>query len=251
MVFLWSRFTGPNNLLTHPDYAPVFSLRRYLESTAHYLNELSAHAVWTPETAGVLLGALAAGAVLFRSRTLVLAWFLVVLGAAPMAFVSPRGLSAYYIPVMGYAIFIAVGLVRARELLMRSEQHPVATFASRAILFVALFTGLWRWQASTERTFPDHWADLQRIESAAEQFRSHPEWFRRNSSLLIADDPFGEYEWATTFIATVVGNERTVSVHKRRRDQPVPGPDELRNFTNVIGFKDGRYFEMERSIVRP
>ena len=120
LVFLRARFTGPNNLLTHPDYAPVFTVRRYLECTAHYLDQLTARAdLWTPETAGLLLSAMAALAILARSRTLLFAWLLVVLGAAPMAFVSPRGLSAYYIPVLGYAIFLAAALVRGRELAAR------------------------------------------------------------------------------------------------------------------------------------
>jgi hypothetical protein len=249
MVFLWARFTGPNNLLTHPDYAPIFTLRRYLECTAHYLDELSARAnLWTPETAGFLLGGMAAIAILARSRALVFAWLLVVLGAAPMAFVSPRGLSAYYIPVLGYAIFLAVALVRGRESAARVFRlGPTPVFASQAILFLFLLVGMWRWQLSTERSFPDHWADLRKIESAAVQFRSHPEWFKPRASLLILNDPFGEYEWATTFIAAVVGNDRSVTIQKRKQDQPLPSPEQMAQFNAVIAYEDGRYFEVKQT----
>ena len=252
LVFLWARFTGPNNLLGHPDYTPVFTLQRYLECTAHYLDELSARAnLWTPEKAGLLLGGMAAVAIVARSRHLIFAWFLVVLGAAPMAFVSPRGLSAYYIPVLGYAIFLAVMLVGGREFAARILRlRPLASVASQALLFLALVAGLWEWQVSTERSFPDHWADLRRIESAAAQFRSHPEWFRPGASLLILNDPFGEYEWATTFIAAVVGNDRTVTIQKRKMDQPIPGPEQMAQFRTVIAYANGGYYEADRATQR-
>ena len=32
LVYLWVRFMGPNNLLSNPQYVPVFTLSRYLES---------------------------------------------------------------------------------------------------------------------------------------------------------------------------------------------------------------------------
>ena len=249
LVFLWARFTGPNNLLTHPDYAPVFTLRRYLECTAHYLDQLTARAdLWTPETAGLLLGAMAALAILARSRTLLFAWLLVVLGAAPMAFVSPRGLSAYYIPVLGYAIFLAVRSFEAANWPPGCFGYAPRWYSRlrRSCLFLSLW-GMWRWQLSTERSFPDHWTDLQRIESAAAQFRSHREWFKPRASLLILNDPFGEYEWATTFIAAVVGNDRSVTIQKRKQDQPLPSPEQMAQFSTVIAYEDGRYFEVERT----
>jgi hypothetical protein len=249
LAFLWARFTGPNNLLGHPDYTPVFTLNRYLECTAHYLSELSARSDWwTPWSAGLLLAGMAAVALVARSRVLGFAWLLVVLGAAPMAFVSPRGLSAYYIPILGYAQFAAVGIVRTRELLFGATrmQRPIAVASSQAILFAAMVAGMWQWQAKTERHFPDYWVDLQRIQSAAMQFRSHPEWFRAGSSILILNDPFGEYEWATTFIAGVVGNERSVSMQKRMQHQALPKPEQLARFGTVIAYKNQSYFEVDR-----
>jgi hypothetical protein len=102
---------------------------------------------------------------------------------------------------------------------------------------------------ATERTFPDYWTDLRRIESTAAQFRMHPEWFHPDSSLLITSDPFGEYEWASTFIATVVGNTSTVSIQKLRQDGGNPGSEQMARYTRVISYKDGRYFEVDRSSI--
>ncbi|HYP05466.1 MAG TPA: hypothetical protein VER03_04455 [Bryobacteraceae bacterium] len=250
ILFLWSRFSGPNNLLGHPDYTPVFTIARYLESTAHYLDELTAHAnLWTTEFAAILLVTMALIAAAARSRTLIFAWFLVAVGSAPMAFVTPRGLSSYYIPVLGYAIFLAVGLVRVREFLVRSRE-PIGILASQAILFAGLLAVLWQWQDETERQFPDHWSELRHIESAASQFRAHPEWFRPNSSLLITNDPFGEWAWASTFIASVVGNDRSVSIRNLAKIEPRPTPAEIANYTTIIGYAGGRYYQMEPSAVR-
>ena len=70
LIYLWARFTGPNNLLGHPAYSPVFTLERYLDSVAHYLNELTSQSFWTPQDAAILLSSMALIAVAARSRDL-------------------------------------------------------------------------------------------------------------------------------------------------------------------------------------
>ena len=239
----------PNNLLTHPDYAagiycaPVSGMHRALSRPI----DRPCGSVDTGN-GGTLVGWDGRDGDCRPQPNASVCMAPRGLGAAPMAFVSPRGLSAYYIPVLGYAIFLAVTLVRGRELAARVLRlRPAMVFASQAILFVSLVVGMWRWQLSTERSFPDHWTDLQRIESAAAQFRSHREWFKPRASLLILNDPFGEYEWATTFIAAVVGNDRSVTIQKRKQDQPLPSPEQMAQFSTVIAYEDGRYFEVERT----
>jgi hypothetical protein len=244
LVYLWARFTSPNNLLGHPAYTPVFSVNRYLESTANYLNELSSQEhMWTPAGAAVLLLSMAAIALLTRRRDLWFAWLLIVIGSAPIAFVLPRGVAAYYIPLVGYAMFAATALVRTRQVLFR-QRSEVLALASQAVLFTVLFTVVWRWQIHHQRRFPDYWKELAAIESTAAQFRSHPEWFQRGGRVLIVNDPFPEYEWASTFIAILIAKDSSVNIHSMVKLDPKPTKEQMAQYTTVLAFENGRFVQV-------
>jgi hypothetical protein len=239
ILFLWTRFTGPNNLLAHPAYAPVFTLERYLLSTANYLNELTSHEnLWTPQRAAVLLGAMAITAIAARSRHLCFAWLLIVIGSTPIAFVQPRGVAAYYIPLVGYAIFFALILVRAREFLVRTRA-PIPNLASQAILFLLIFTINWKYQQKNERRFPDYWTNLELINATIADFRSHDEWFPKGSVVLIASDPFPENEWASSFIALLSRNDHSLVVHRQGKFPPV------QTYNKIITYKNRKYEEIQ------
>jgi hypothetical protein len=239
-LFLWARFTGPNNLLAHPAYAPAFTLERYLLSTANYLNELTSHEnLWTPQRAAILLAAMALIAIAARSRHLCFSWLLIVIGATPIAFVQPRGVAAYYIPLVGYAIFFAVILVRAREFLVRSRA-PIPNLASQAILFILIFTINWKYQQKNQRRFPDYWTNLELINGTIAEFCTHDEWFPKGSVVLIASDPFPENEWASTFIALLSSNDHSLVVHRQGKSAPA------QTYNKVITYKDRKYEELQR-----
>lgn len=238
LLFLWARFTGPNNLLNHPAYRPVFNLRRYLESTAGYLNELVCMSDWwTPTRAAILLGSMVLVAAISRSRNLVLATAIVILGAAPVAFVPPRGIASYYIPLTGYALFFATLCIWAAGRRLRA----------RILIFVVLYGLAWRWQITRKRELPDYPKELAAIESTVADFRSHPEWFQANSTLLIVNDCFPGNEWASTFLADLVGNQHAMTVHTLVKLDPKPTRAQIESYTHVIGFRDGRYVELDRS----
>jgi hypothetical protein len=241
LLYLWARFTGPNNLLSHPAYSPVFTIQRYLESTATYLNELSSQEhLWTPAGAGLLLLGMAAVAALARNRDLWFSWLLVVIGSAPIAFVQPRGVAAYYIALVGYAMYVSIVLVRTREFLVQTRPAAVAV-ASQALLFVVVFTVVWRWQIHTQRRLPDYWTELADINSTAAQFRSHPEWFRPGGRLLILNDPFKDYEWASSFIALLIAKDRSLVVQTLVKLDPKPDRKQMAEYTTVLAFEGGRF----------
>ena len=238
-LFLWARFTGPNNLLSHPAYAPVFTLERYLLSTANYLNELTSHEnLWSPQRAAILLGAMALIAIAARSRHLCFAWLLIVIGSTPIAFVQPRGVAAYYIPLVGYAIFFALILVRAREFLVRTRA-PIPKLIAQAILFILIFTINWKYQQKNQRRFPGYWTNLEHINATIADFRSHDEWFLKGSVVLIASDPFPENEWASTFIALLSRNDHSLVVHRQGKTTPA------QEYNKKIIYKNGKYEEIQ------
>ena len=244
-----ARFARPDSLITQQAYAPVLTFQRYLESTTKYLTELTNQHFWTPATSAYLLLAMAAVAVLARSRVLSLAWLLVVVGSAPAAFIEPRGLATYYLPLLGYGMYLAAALVRIRESVMRSRRRG-AVLASQVALFCFIYAGLWRWNARTERDLPQYWQEWSHIQTAIRDFRSHPEWFPQKGSLLLVEDPFGEWEWATTFIASVVGNSRDLRIHRYRKLEPRPTPEQVSAYTHVITYDGSKYVEADRGAVR-
>jgi hypothetical protein len=250
LLYLWARFTGPNNLLDHSAYRPVFALSRYLESTATYLNDLSARAeLWTSAGAAMLLGSMALIAALMRRRDLWLAWLLVTVGAAPIAFVQPRGVHAYYIPILGYAMFAAILLVAARKSMMRSKAAvPVAI--SQAALFLIVYAAMWQWQAKTERHLAVYWEELRGIQFALREFQRHPEWFRPGSRLLIVNDNFPDHEWASTFIASLVGADKSIHVQTLKKLDPKPARERIASYTTIVGLRDGAMVELDPSQVR-
>ncbi len=161
------------------------------------------------------------------------AWLLIVIGSAPIAFVLPRGVAAYYIPLVGYAMFAATVLVRTREFLFRQRSEALA-LASQAVLFTVLFTVVWRWQIHHQRRFPDYWKELATIESTAAQFRSHREWFHPGGRVLIVNDPFPEYEWASTFIAILIAKDSSVNIHSLVKLDPKPTKEQMAQYTTVL-----------------
>lgn len=247
LVFLWARFTGPNNLLNHPAYAPVFTLQRYLESIAACLNELSSHShLWTPERAGILLAAMGGVALSCRSRILCFAWLMVIVGAAPIAFVPPRGLAAHYIPLLGYAIFASTLLVRTRHLLTQILVQKRIEIVSQAALFALVFAISWRWQIQTQRRVPEHWQQMDLMRQTEAQFRRHPEWFRPGASLLIVNDPFTGYEWASSFLALLVSREKSLQVHTMVKLDPKPTRQQIDAYSKVIAWRNGSFMEVDR-----
>jgi hypothetical protein len=242
VAFLWARFTGPNNLLNHPAYTPVFTLGRYLESTATYLNDLVVNpSFFTPASAGYLLLALLAVAVIARSRILLFSWMLIVAGSAPIAFVQPRGLASYYIPTLGYSLYAAVLLVQFGDLLARSLRR-VPALVWHAAIFLAVFLTIEPFERKHADVYrKDYWDEWARVRLTADYFAGHPEWFGPDKSMLIVNDPLQGSAWDSTFIAYLIGGHKSMPILKFPEINPRPTPEELAAYSTIISYRDGRY----------
>ena len=140
-------------------------------------------------------------------------------------------------------MYAGIVLVRTREFVVRDSSAAFA-LASQALLFTMLFAVVWRWQIRNQRRFPDYWRELAAIESTAAQFRSHPEWFRPGGRLLIVNDPFKDYEWASSFIALLVAKDKSVVVHSLVKLDPKPAREQMAQYTTVLAFENGHFVEV-------
>ncbi|HYI96712.1 MAG TPA: hypothetical protein VEX68_24440 [Bryobacteraceae bacterium] len=246
VAFVWARFTGPNNLLNHPAYTPLFTLGRYLESTATYLNDLVVRpAFFSPASAGYLLLALLAVAALTRNRLLLFAWILIVAGSAPIAFVQPRGLASYYIPTFGYSLYAGILLVRLGDLLTRTSRRVPALVWHSAV-FLAIFVTVVPFERKHAAVYREsYWDEWKRIQLTADYYKAHPEWFGPAKSMLIVNDPLQGGNWDSAFIAYLIGGHRSMHVQKLSEMNPKPTPEEIATYSTIIAFRDGRYVSLK------
>ena len=246
IAFLWARFVGPNNLLNHPAYAPTFTLGRYLESTATYLNDLVvSRGFFSPASAGYLLLALLAIAALKRSRLLLFAWVLIVAGSAPIAFVQPRSLAAYYIPTFGYSLYAGTLLVQLGDLFTRMFRRAPALVWHSAI-FLAVFLTISQFERKHAAVYREsYWDEWERIGLIADYYKAHPDWFGPDKSMLIVNDPLQGGSWDSTFIAYLIGGHKSMRVQKLSEMNPKPTPDEIAMYSTIIAFRDGRYVSLK------
>ena len=246
IAFVWARFTGPNNLLNHPAYTPLFTLGRYLESTATYLNDLVVRpAFFNPASAGYLLLALLVIAALIRNRTLLFAWILIVVGSAPIAFVQPRGLASYYIPTIGYSLYAGILLVQLGDLLTRAFRRIPALVWHSAI-FLAVFLIIVPFERNHAAVYrKSYWDEWKRIQLTADYYKAHPEWFGPDKSLLIVNDPLQGGNWDSTFIAYLIGGHKSMRVQKLSEMNPKPTQEQIATYSTIIAFRDGRYVSLK------
>ena len=204
---------------------------------------MSQTTLWDPQRAAMLLITLAVIAALSRSRLLWFCWLLIVVGAAPIAFVPPRGVAAYYIPLVGLATFVAVVLVRIREFLVRTRS-PIPVLVSQAVFFVILFGVNWKYQMRHQRRFPEHWQQLALVESTAADFKKHKEWFKTGNRVLIVEDAFPDAQWASSFISLVVANDHAIQVDRLVKMEPPPTQADVDQYSTIIGYENGHYVEL-------
>ncbi|MCS6953553.1 MAG: hypothetical protein NZM33_11950, partial [Bryobacteraceae bacterium] len=113
------------------------TVARYLDGTAHFLNQVfDSPGAFTRAAALVFLAGLLAVAVRARSRAMVWCAFWFVCGTLPLVFLtSPRGLDAAVIPRTGLSVYAALLAVRFRDLLLIGLHRllPQTTALGRAL----------------------------------------------------------------------------------------------------------------------
>ena len=65
--------------------------------------------------------------------------------------------------------------------------------------------------------------------------------------MLIINDPFPEYEWATSFIALLSGKDKAMRVNTLVKLDPKPDKDGIASYRWVIGYRNGKYVELDRA----
>jgi hypothetical protein len=239
---------GADPLMAQQAYHPVFTLSRYLESSATQMNELLyAGRFFSPERALLLWAAIAWIAWRRPRPVLRFCWAFVLFSPLPIVFLEGRIHSCLYLPLAGWAIFAGVLFEDvARALAGWLEREPLVGRLGRRALFAALTAVavilMARVVARGKRRAE---ADLQRhgAQTAAvlAEFRRVNPRAASGSRILLIDDPF--QDWDAKFIAELWFADRTVEVwlqNKTRLDEATVA----REVHSVYRFEGARLLQM-------
>jgi hypothetical protein len=141
-VYLVSRFVGPNALARNPLYIPEFTVARLIETNRSFLAQLFYripswlfHRIppWVSQSKVLLLYGLLLGfALVSRARTLWLGLSLAIFAALPVDFMGMHPMSAYYIPLFGWALYGATVAAGVTSWILRRIPHAGGHWPLRA-----------------------------------------------------------------------------------------------------------------------
>jgi hypothetical protein len=236
-VFVIGKCLGVDTLLGNPAYKPHFTLAQFLLTNSNYLRSNWIFPLWT---------AMFLVAWLRKSRPLKFAWFLIVFGPLPVAFILPRGPAQYYIPWFGWTLYGAealVGLSRAGMELLQVDGYR-AQSARAAILMVGLAVALYLpFKRAGWKVVP-----VERIEApvnamiARDLHRLYPV-LPANSSILFLNDPLPADWWNMMFLVRLSYRDLSLTVDCAKR---IGRPDDTKiaSYTHVFDYAGGRFLEL-------
>ncbi len=119
----------------------MLTVTRYLTNSSHYLGELFYHARWfTPAVTLALYAGLIVLALIPRNRVMTFAAISLLVTPLPVSFISIRSAYVPYLPMAGWALYIAVLIATLRrKLTPRSAGRRSVLSMQIAVFVVCLF----------------------------------------------------------------------------------------------------------------
>ena len=260
-VYYFGRVSGPEGISQSGAYKTSISPGAYLQQTGHYLDELFYRTDWftAGKTAGFLFVLLAVAGLL-RSRALAFSASIFALGILPMAFIGPRSLQAVYIPLAGLAIYLAMLLVRCRDFFLNflkrwvshkpgGAQAWYAATPGAVFLFALTAYGLVHVHLRLGYFYQAWQKEYGPIRSVMDQLpRLHPT-LPKGARILVVQDPFGEFNWASQFIARLVYRDPYLPVDRLPSMQKKPDAAEIAKYSIRLTYEDGKLRDLSAAEV--
>jgi hypothetical protein len=234
--YVIGKLTGPASLVANPLYRPAVSPARYLHTFHLYLNVLFYQDHFFRDANTIALVAAMLGLALWqRSRPLLFAWVFVLFSVLPFIFVPHYSGFFIYLPLAGWALYIATALEMLRK-----------RFAKRmppAILFLAVALGLAPLHAreSSKSMLVFASADLPTTEMAAQLQRVQPA-VPRGAHLFFESDPFPAQTFYLVFLVRLFYRDLTIEVARAKDGNP----GGVGNFDAVFRWDDGSLAKVEQ-----
>ena len=233
LVFVIGKTTGPERITSNPEYHPAVSVTRYLEAFQTYTGKLFYHETWFNVKKGVsLLLLLMLTAWISEAPQLRLGFVILTLGILPVAFITPRGGFVLYMPMVGWSLFGATLLVRAREAVLR---RPPSLFA-QSFLFVMVTAGLgWIHRSHYESTWLTSPKDKLKV--TVDGMRRLQPQVTHGAKVLFLNDLFEiDENWQLKGLLQLTYDDHDLQVESLKRMNPQPDAQQQANFDYVFQF---------------
>lgn len=232
VLYCLRKTLGAGRMTVNPDYQVHLSLHAWMAAWQHYLGDLFYGLIRFNDVRIVALWLfLLALALLARRREMLFAWFLMLLGAMPVLFITPRGFYAVYLTLPGWYLYGGSLIVICRDALRRSLPALASALAVRpeqlalygVLALAAIPLHLWR------KPVGDEWvpAATAQTRPVIEQLRSRYPQMRRGSKLLFLSDPCPPHDSILYFLVALLYRDQDVHVD-RAKDNPALLTDSVR-----------------------
>jgi len=240
LPYMYAKTHGVNALTNNPFYRSEYSLSRFAQNWALFLNYLLilTKAV-NPGVAVIVIAGLLAIALAVRSRQLIFAWLVLFACTLPLLFLPYRGAYVLYLAYTGWTLYAAVCLVAAQDWVTRSQPQYRTVLACVVFALVA-----WRWgklNLHDQRIDPRPWLyqSQAQVHQMADRMLALEPAFPKGARILFLDDPFGTDEWTPWFIVKLLYRDDTLTVDRIKMMDRKPG--EWSNWQYVFAFRNNRY----------
>jgi len=234
LLSIVGKYRGPDHMTLNPAYHPHISLRNYLNAFQIYSAKLFFREGWFTFGKGLaLLLSLVAIAWLLKAPHLKLSFVIITCGILPVAFITERGAFVLYMPMVGWAMYGATILIRARDAVL-----PKTPLLAQAALFLAVMLWLgWVQRSHHESTWLANPND--KIQLVAEQMRRLNPTLPKASKILFLNDPFDIDEaWQMKGVLQLCYNDHDLDVQTLKRMNPAPNEAEVASFGYVFDYKN-------------
>ena len=142
LIYIVGKNTGARPLSANGAYHPQISLNLYLDNYAHYLAQLTflTDAAVRHFVAVFLIGCIVL-ALLMRNRVMIGASLFNLVSILPIAFIPPRNGFAFFVPAVGWAIYVSMILAEWRQFVIRRNRNlrlPAQAALAAALVFLML-----------------------------------------------------------------------------------------------------------------
>jgi hypothetical protein len=243
LLFIIYRTTGGYAMTANPSYALHPSLHVFMAGWKHYLADLF-YGIRFNSLAVILLLTLLLGlAARTRRRELLFAWCVIMVGALPIIFISPRGLYAMYVALPGWYLYAGSLLVLVRVGALRYLPRFAEGFAVRPdqlAMFVALVALLiqlhWHRKPIGYLGIADNDSAIRPVlEQLATQNRPLP----RGAKVLFLSDPYPIDEWVLTFMFRLHYRDKNIQVVRAKVWPALAVPEVRQQYDRVYVLDDG------------
>lgn len=263
--FVFGRVLSPEGLGNIGGYRTEYSVKVYLEHVEHYLSYLFQGPHWRAGRLGApaaaILAAMAAAALISRSRRLAFCLLFFCVGILPVAFIPQRGLESVYIPILGVVTFLVMIAVRCREFLTARLASLISgrdgdgvrwgmQFRRAGQIMLAGLAIFLATKLQTERKPLDDWKpEYNIVDSMIAQQREARATISPNSRIIYLRESLPPpWDWWHVFIADLVYGDKAVSVSRLSRLDPAPSAAEIAASYDYVFTMDGdRLTEVERN----